>query len=104
MNLNRYLDWQFRPTTWVTLVAALVCLVCAFVLPESFGDKNSPIENVQMLIVAVGLYVTCSAKERKYLYVFASLCLFFIKWSGASNICNCRGIHELPAMRIKDMH
>jgi hypothetical protein len=78
MNLNRYLDWQFRPTTWVTLVAALVCLVCAFVLPESFGDKNSPIENVQMLIVAVGLYVTCSAKERKYLYVFASLCLFFI--------------------------
>ena len=78
MNIGKYLDWQFRPTTWFTLIVAIVCLVCAFVLPDSFGDKNSPIENVQMLVVAFGLYVTCSAKDRKCLYVFASLCLFFI--------------------------
>lgn len=78
MNIGKYLDWQFRPTTWTTLVVALVCLVCAFVLPDSFGNKNSPIENVQMLVVAIGLYVTCTARDRKCLYVFASLCLFFI--------------------------
>ena len=78
MNLNRYLDWQFRPTTWVTLLIALACLVGAFVLPASLGDKNSPIETVQMLVVAIGMYVTCTARERKCLYVFASLCLFFI--------------------------
>ena len=76
--MNKYLDWQFRGTTWVTLVVALVCLICGFMLPDSFGDKNSPIENVQMLVVAIGLYVTCTAKDRKCLYVFASLCLFFI--------------------------
>lgn len=78
MNIGKYLDWQFRPTTWLTLVVALVCLVCAFVLPDSYGLKNSPIENVQMLVVAIGLYVTCTARDRKCLYVFASLCLFFI--------------------------
>lgn len=78
MNIGKYLDWQFRSTTWLALVVALVCLVCAFVLPDSYGLKNSPIENVQMLIVAIGLYVTCTARDRKCLYVFASLCLFFI--------------------------
>ena len=76
--MNKYLDWRFRATSWISLAAALVCLVCAFVLPDSFGDKNSPIENVQMAIVAIGLYVTCTAKDRKVLFVFASLCLFFI--------------------------
>lgn len=78
MNMGKYLDWRFRSTTWITLVVALVCLVCAFVLPDSFGNKNSPIENVQMLVVAIGLYMTCTARDRKCLYVFASLCLFFI--------------------------
>lgn len=78
MNIGKYLDWQFRPTTWITLVVALVCLACAFVLPDSFGNKNSPIENVQMLVVAIGLYVTCTARDHKSLFVFASLCLFFI--------------------------
>lgn len=78
MNIGKYLDWQFRPTTWVTLLVALVCLVCAFVLPDSFGDKNSPIETVQMVVLVIGLYVTCTARDRKCLYVFASLCLFLI--------------------------
>ncbi len=76
--MNKYLDWQFRSTTWLTLIVAVVCLACAFVLPDSYGNKNSAIENVQMLIVAIGLCVTCTAKDRKVLFVFASLCLFFI--------------------------
>ena len=76
--MNKYLDWRFRSTGWLTLAVALVCLVCAFVLPDSFGDKNSPVENMQMVIVAIGLYITCTAKDRKVLFVFVSLCLFFI--------------------------
>lgn len=78
MNIGKHLDWQFRPTTWLTLVVAFVCMGCALLLPDSFGNKNSPIENVQMIVVAIGLYVTCSARDRKCLYVFASLCLFLI--------------------------
>lgn len=78
MNIGKYFDWQFRPTTWITMLVALVCLVCAFVLPDSFGDKNSPIETVQMVVLVIGLFVTCTARDRKSLYVFASLCLFLI--------------------------
>lgn len=76
--MNKYLDWRLRTTGWISLVAALVCLVCAFVLPDSLGNKNSLIEDVQMVIVAIGLYITCTAKDRRVLFVFASLCLFFI--------------------------
>ncbi len=78
MNVSQYLDWRFRATTWFTLVVACVCVLCAFLLPGSYGDKNSPVETVQMIVVAVGLYVTCTAKDRKSLYVFASLVLFFV--------------------------
>lgn len=78
MNLSNYLDWKFRATTWLTIVVALACVVCAFVLPYSFGDKNSPIENVQMAVVVIGLIVTCTARERKKLFVFTSLVLFLI--------------------------
>ena len=76
--MNKYLDWRLRTTGWISLVAALVCLVCAFVLPDSLGNKNSLIEDAQMVIVAIGLYITCTAKARRALFVFASLCLFFI--------------------------
>ena len=31
-----------------------------------------------MLILAIGLFITCTAKDRKSLYVFASLVLFFL--------------------------
>ena len=80
MNIGKYLDWQMRSTTWLILVVAVVCMVCAFMLPESYGFKNSPIENVQMAIVAIGLFISCTTqdKEHKSLYIFASLCLFFI--------------------------
>lgn len=78
--MNKYLDWSFRSTSWLTVVVAMVCLVCAFILPDTFGDKNSPLETVQMLIVLVGLFLSCTAKDqdRKVLYVFVSLCLFFV--------------------------
>lgn len=78
MNLGKYLDWKFRGTTWLTLLVALVCLVCAFMLPETYGLKNSPVENVQMLVLAAGLIVTCTAKSCKRMFVFVSLCLFLI--------------------------
>lgn len=76
--MNHYLDFRFRSTTWLTLVVALVCVASAYVLPESFGEKNSPIETVQMIVVAIGLCLTCTAKDYKHLFVFASLVLFFV--------------------------
>ena len=76
--MNKYLDWRFRGTTWLTLVVALVCVVCAYMLPASFGDKNSPVENVQMAVVVIGMYLTCTARDKKALYVFATMVLFLI--------------------------
>ncbi len=78
MNPGKYMDWKFRGTTWLTLAVALLCVACAFVLPESYGDKNSPVETVQMIVLAVGLFVACTARERSSLYVFAALCLFLV--------------------------
>ena len=78
MNMTGYLDWRFRGTSWLTLLVALICVVVIDFLPESCGYKNSPIENIQMVVVAVGLFFSCTAKDRKTLYTFVSLLLFFV--------------------------
>lgn len=76
--MTGYLDWRFRGTSWLTLLVALICVVVIDFLPESCGYKNSPIENIQMVVVAVGLFFSCTAKDRKTLYTFVSLLLFFV--------------------------
>lgn len=77
MNICKYLDWKFRGTTWFVLLVSLVCIVAAFLLPESFANKNSPIETLQLVILAVALGMSCTVRDRKTLYIFVSLCLFF---------------------------
>lgn len=78
MNLKKHLDGRFCGTTWFTLVVALLCLLCEPLLPESFGNKNSPVETVQMVVVLIGLYISCTAKDYRSLFVFVSLVLFFV--------------------------
>ena len=78
MNLKKHVDGRFRGTTWLTLVVALLCLLCEPLLPESFGNKNSPVETVQMVVVLIGLYLSCTAKDYRSLFVFVSLVLFFV--------------------------
>ncbi len=78
MNLKKHLDWRFRGTTWLTLVVALLCLLGEPMLPEAFGNKNSPVETVQMLVVLIGLYLSCTAKDYRNLFVFVSLVLIFV--------------------------
>lgn len=78
MNQKKYLDWRFRWTTWLTLLVAAVCLVCDSYLPGSYGDKNSPVETVQMLVLVVGMCVALSAKDRRCLYFFVAMALFLV--------------------------
>jgi hypothetical protein len=78
MNLKKHLDGRFRGTTWLTLVVAMLCLLGEPLLPEAFGNKNSPVETVQMVVVLIGLYMSCTAKDYRSLFVFVSLVLFFV--------------------------
>jgi hypothetical protein len=78
MNLKKHLDGRFRGTTWLTLVVAMLCLLGEPLLPEAFGNKNSPVETVQMVVVLIGLYISCTAKDYRNLFVFVSLVLFFV--------------------------
>ncbi len=76
--MGKYVDWQFRFTTWITILAAVACVVCAQVMPESYGDKNSPVETVQMLVLAAALWVSFTARNHKTLFRFAFLVIFLV--------------------------
>lgn len=78
MSLKKHVDGRFRGTTWLTLVVAMLCLLGEPLLPEAFGNKNSPVETVQMVVVLIGLYISCTAKDYRNLFVFVSLVLFFV--------------------------
>lgn len=56
----------------------MLCLLGEPLLPEAFGHKNSPVETVQMVVVLIGLYISCTAKDYRNLFVFVSLVLFFV--------------------------
>ena len=56
----------------------MLCLLGEPLLPEAFGHKNSPVETLQMVVVLIGLYISCTAKDYRNLFVFVSLVLFFV--------------------------
>lgn len=73
-----HLDWSWNRITWVTLLTAIACLLCYYLLPQSYGDKNSPVETVQMLVLALGLVVTYTAGNSKNLYRFVFLVILLV--------------------------
>ena len=78
MNLMRFLDWRFRNTSWFALVVVVLCVLGRFLLPDSWGNKNSPLETLQMVALFAGLFLTCTAKKYRNLFVFLSLVLFVV--------------------------
>ena len=77
-SIAQHLDWTFRRITWVTLLTAIVCLLSYYLLPESYGDKNSPVETVQMFVLLAGLVVTNTARDSRNLYRFVFLVILLV--------------------------
>ena len=78
MNLMRFLDWRFRSTTWFALAVVLLCVLGTFLLPDSWGNKNSPLETLQMVVLFSGLILTSTAQKYRSLFVCLSLVLFAV--------------------------
>lgn len=69
-SIVQHLDRNCSCMTWVTFLTSIVCLLCYYILPESYGDKNSPVETVQMLVLVAGLVISYTAGNHQNLYRF----------------------------------
>lgn len=76
--LSTYLDNDFHKTTLLALLAAILCMAGAFILPESQGGKNSLPEHFQLLLLVLCSVLSFTSKERRGFYTFAGFVLVLL--------------------------
>ena len=77
-DLPKHIDYRVHKTAITVLLAAAVCLVLSFILPDSYGGKNAPPEFAQL-----GLLILCSiyaftANNNRRLFIFAGFVIIFL--------------------------
>lgn len=53
-----HLSWHPNPTTWLSLLLVVLLFPLGLTLPPWWGWENGPIENTQVVILAVGVFVS----------------------------------------------
>ena len=77
-DLPKHIDYRVHKTAITVLLAAVICLVLSFILPDSYGNKNAPPEFAQL-----GLLILCSiyaftANNNRRLFIFAGFVIIFL--------------------------
>ena len=73
--LKKHLDFRIHNVTWLGILTALAVVPCVMFLPERFGYENGLLENIQMAVLFIGLYLAFTAKTNKKFFIFAGLIL-----------------------------
>ncbi len=70
-----HIDFGFQSVTWVGILTALAIIPAVMFLPERCGFENGIIENIQLLILFVGVYFSLRPKTDKKFFYFVALVL-----------------------------
>lgn len=73
--LKKHLDFKIYGVTWLAILSAIAIVPCVLYLPESYGYENGLLENIQMAVLFIGLYLSFTAKVDKKFFIFAGLVL-----------------------------
>ncbi len=71
-------DTTFHKTSIFAIAASVIFAGAAFFLPESFGDKNSPVEYAQLALLLLCCYYTYTANNRRALFTLFGFVFFFL--------------------------
>ena len=73
--LCSHFDFKFYATTWINLVIALLIAPCVMFAPSEWGFENGILENIQMLVLFVGVFFALRSKIDKKFFIFVALVL-----------------------------
>ncbi|MBR5303836.1 MAG: hypothetical protein IKU37_03315 [Candidatus Gastranaerophilales bacterium] len=76
--IKNHIDFKFYPVTWVVLFTALSIIPMLMFVPQKFGFENGLLENIQMIILFIIMYLCLSAKVNVNFFKFAALALTLI--------------------------
>lgn len=76
--IKNHIDFRFYPVTWIVLFVALSIIPMLIYMPQKFGFENELLENIQMVVLFITMYLCLSAKVNVKFFKFAALALTLI--------------------------
>ena len=76
--IKNHFDFHFYIVTWIALAVLISIIPMLIYLPQKYGYENGLLENIQMAVLFIMIYLCISAKVNRNLFRFASLVLFLL--------------------------
>ena len=76
--IEKHINFKFYRTTMVSFLVALAIIPCVLFLPETYGYENGLLENMQMLVLFIGLFLCFTSKLNKKFFSFVGLVITII--------------------------
>ena len=73
--IKKHIDFRIYKVTWLSVLTALLIIPCVLFLPEHFGYENGLLENIQMFVLFIGLYLSFFSKTDRKFFIFVGLVL-----------------------------
>lgn len=76
--INNHFNFKIYGTTWIEIITALLIIPFVIFMPERFGYENGVLENIQMAVLFLGLYLSFFSKVDKKFFIFLGLVLIIL--------------------------
>ena len=73
--IKNHIDFKFYGVTWIAIAIGLSIIPMLMYLPQKYGYENGLIENTQMLVLFITLYLCITSKVNKRFFNFCALAL-----------------------------
>ncbi|MBQ7763857.1 hypothetical protein IJ384_00665 [bacterium] len=73
--VKSHVNFGFQNITWVGVLTALAIIPAVMFLPERYGFENGVIENIQLVVLFLGLFFALRPKVDKKFFTFVALVL-----------------------------
>lgn len=76
--IQKHLNWEMQKSTWLALIVALAIIPAVIFLPIEYGYENGFIENIQLVVLFIGIYFSFRPKADKTFFNFVVMVLFIL--------------------------
>lgn len=73
--VQKHFDFGFQNVVWIGILIALAIIPAVMFLPERCGFENGVIENLQLIILFIGVYFAVRPKVDKKFFYFVAMVL-----------------------------
>ena len=73
--IKSHFDFKFYGVVWIALLVGLSIIPMVMFLPEKYGYENHVLENIQMAVLFICVYLCATSKVNKRFFNFAILIL-----------------------------